>query len=202
MAIRMRIFLVALILLCTPVPALADSQPPIEVLQRGIDESLRVLNAPELNGTDKIIEQRRRLRQIMAALFDFHEFSRRVLASRWKLFSPLEKATFVDVFADFLTTYYVGKILERYRDERVVYLNQTLESPTRALVNVAVVWKGKPVPVDLRMIKRNGTWKVYEIQVLGISAVSFYRAQLKSLLRKQTPAQVIDRIRRQTRKIN
>jgi phospholipid transport system substrate-binding protein len=201
MVIQMRISLFALLLFFAAIPAPADDQP-IEVLRRGIDESLRVLAAPKFNGSDQAIEQRQRLRQIMAELFDFDEFSRRVLASRWKLFSPLEKATFVDVFTDFLTTYYVAKILEKYRDERVVYLGQELESQTRALVHVAVVWRGKPVPVDLWMIKRKGVWKVYEIQVLGISAVSFYRAQFKSLLRKETPAQVIEHIRRRTRKIN
>jgi phospholipid transport system substrate-binding protein len=51
------------------------------------------------------------------------------------------------------------------------------------------------------MINRNGMWKVYEIQVLGISAVSFYRAQFSSLLRRESPDQVIDRIRQRIRKI-
>lgn len=202
MIIGMRVFLIAFILLFTPMAVPADSSQPIKVLQRGIDESLRVLNATDVNGSDKIIEQRRRLRQIMAELFDFHEFSRRVLASHWNTFSPVERVSFVEVFADFLTTYYVGKILERYRDEQVVYLKQTLEAPTRALVNVAVVWKGKAVPVDLRMVKREDQWKVYEIQVLGISAVSFYRAQFKSLLRSETPAQVIERIQRRISQID
>jgi phospholipid transport system substrate-binding protein len=51
------------------------------------------------------------------------------------------------------------------------------------------------------MIKRKGQWKVYDIQFLGISAVRNYRAQFKSLLRKETPDQVIERIRERIRKI-
>ena len=75
-------------------------------------------------------------------------------------------------------------------------------SATRALVNIQVVWKGRKIPVDLRMIKRRGLWKVYYIQVLGISAVRNYRAQFKSLLSKETPAQVIDRIKERIRTID
>jgi phospholipid transport system substrate-binding protein len=45
------------------------------------------------------------------------------------------------------------------------------------------------------MLKRNSTWKVYDIIVLGISGVKNYRAQFKALFRNDTPAQVIGRIR-------
>jgi hypothetical protein len=52
------------------------------------------------------------------------------------------------------------------------------------------------------MIKRRGSWKVYDIQLLGISAVRNYRAQFKSLLRKESPAQVINRIKERVREID
>ena len=43
---------------------------------------------------------------------------------------------------------------------------------------------------DSRIVRR-----IYDIQVLGISAVRNYRAQFKSLLSKETPAQVIERLK-------
>jgi phospholipid transport system substrate-binding protein len=51
------------------------------------------------------------------------------------------------------------------------------------------------------MIKRKGLWKVYDIQFLGISAVRNYRAQFNSLLSKETPDQVIERMRARIRKL-
>ncbi len=95
----------------------------------------------------------------------------------------------------------MGKLQEKYKDERLIYEGQEFKSPTRALVHIRVVWKGQKVPVDLLMIKRKGLWKVYDIQFLGISAVRNYRAQFKSLLSKETPAQVIERMRKRIRKI-
>jgi phospholipid transport system substrate-binding protein len=51
------------------------------------------------------------------------------------------------------------------------------------------------------VIKRKGQWKVYDIQFFGVSAVRNYRAQFNSLLRKETPDQVIERVRERIRKI-
>lgn len=183
-------------------PVLAESLQPMETVQQGVEAGLRILNDSGSEESDRDAEKQKKLRIILEQLFDFEEFSRRVLAARWKKFTPSQQVTFVDVFTDFLSKYYIGKILEKYKDEKVHYLKQTLESPTSALVNVEVVWGGQPVPVDLPMIKRKGIWKIYEIQVLGISAVSFYRAQFKYLLSKETPAQVIDRIKKRIQKID
>ena len=68
-------------------------------------------------------------------------------------------------------------------------------------MNVHVVWKGQKIPVDLRMIKNKGMWKVYDIEVIGISAVRNYRAQFKSLLRRETPAQIIERLKEKTEQL-
>lgn len=189
-----------IVLFHTLAPAAGGGQP-VDVLRDGVQEGLRILNDPGYRSPARREDQQRQLILVLEQLFDFEEFSRRVLASNWGRFSSSQQETFVRVFKEFLSRYYIGKILDRYKDQSVNYLGQTLQSPNWALVNVEVVWEGQPIPVELPMIKRNGLWKVYEIQVLGISAVSFYRAQFRSLLREESPAQVIDRIRQRIRKI-
>jgi phospholipid transport system substrate-binding protein len=128
-------------------------------------------------------------------MFDFREFSRRVLAAHWKDFTPSQREVFIRLFADFLGRFYMGQLQEKYKDERLIYVSQEMISAGRALVRVKVVWKSQEIPVDLRMIKREEQWKVYDIEVLGISAVRNYRAQFRSLLSKETPAQVIERMK-------
>jgi phospholipid transport system substrate-binding protein len=125
-----------------------------------------------------------------------------VLASNWKKFTPQQRKEFVRVFAEFLGKFYMSKLQEKYKDERLIYVGQEMRSDTRALVHIKVVWKGQKIPVDLRMIKRKGAWKVYDIEFLGISAVRNYRAQFQSLLSKETPVQVIKRIKERIREID
>ena len=197
----MRRILIVCLFVLTAIPSLADGDEPIEALQKGVEEGLRLLHDPRFKNDELKDAQQRKLGIILQQLFDFREFSRRVLASNWKDFTPLQRKEFVRVFTEFLSKFYLGKLQEKYKDETLIYVGQELKSPTRALVNIKVVWKGQKIPVDLRMIKRKGLWKVYDIQVLGISAVRNYRAQFKSLLSKETPAQVIDRLKQKIEQI-
>ena len=197
----MRTLLILCSLVLTASSSLAYGDEPIEALQKGVEEGLSILQGPKFGDQELKEAQQQKLRLILEQLFDFHEFSRRVLASNWNKFTPSQKETFVEVFTEFLGKYYMGKLQEKYRDERLIYEGQEFKSPTRALVHIKVVWKGKKVPVDLLMIKRREQWRVYDIQFLGISAVRNYRAQFKSLLSKETPDQVIERMRERIQKI-
>ena len=191
----MRNILISCFLILMAIPALADGDQPIEALQRGLEAGFRVLKDPEYSGADRKEAQQHQLRVILDQVFDFRVFSKKVLASNWKNFTPLQRKEFVRVFAEFLGKFYMGKLQEKYKDEKLIYVAQEMKSVTRARVSIKVVWKGQKIPVDLRMIKRRGLWKVYDIEALGISAVRNYRAQFQSLLSKETPAQIIERLK-------
>jgi len=194
----MRNILIGCFLVLTAIPALADGDQPIEALRKGVEAGLQILKDPEFNDAGRKDAQQQKLRMILEQSFDFHEFSRRVLASNWKNFAPAQRETFVRIFTEFLGKFYMAKLQEKYRDESLIYVGQEMKSATRALVNIKVVWKGQQIPIALRMIKRKGLWKVYDIQVLGISAVKNYRAQFQFLLQTETPAQVIERLKMKT----
>lgn len=197
----MRSVLIACLLILTAIPSLADGDEPIEALRKGVETGLRILQDQEFKNADLKVVQQQKLRIILQQLFDFREFSRRVLASHWKNFTPLQREEFIKLFAEFLGKFYMGKLQEKYKNETLIYVGQEMKSATRALVNIQVVWKGQKIPVDLRMIKRKGLWKVYDIQFLGISAVRNYRAQFQSILRKETPGQVIERLKQKIEQI-
>jgi phospholipid transport system substrate-binding protein len=197
----MRTLLILCFLVLAASPLLAYGDEPIETLRKGVQEGLQILQGPKFSDQELKEAQQQKLRLILEQLFDFHEFSRRVLAANWNKFSPSQRETFVGVFTEFLGKFYMGKLQEKYKDERLIFESQEFKSSSRALVHIKVVWKGKKIPIDLLMIKRKGLWKVYDIQFLGISAVRNYRAQFKSLLSKETPDQVIERMREKIRKI-
>ncbi|MGD9183064.1 MAG: ABC transporter substrate-binding protein [Desulfobacterales bacterium] len=197
----MRSVLIACLLILAAIPALADGDEPIEALRKGVEAGLRILQDQKFKDADLKEVQQQKLRIILQQLFDFREFSRRVLASNWKNFTPLQREEFVKVFAEFLGKFYMGKLQEKYKDETLIYVGQEMKSATRALVNIKVVWKGQKIPIDLRMVKRKGVWKVYDIQLIGISAVKNYRAQFKFILRKETPSQVIERLKQKIEQI-
>jgi phospholipid transport system substrate-binding protein len=187
----MRLFAYICITIFIAAPALSSAGQPLEDLRQGVEKGIRLLEDPRYEDRDLKKEQQRKLWEVMQQVFDFREFSRRVLASHWKKFTPRQRNQFSKSFAEFLGKFYLGRLQTRYNGERVDYVGQKLISNTKALVEIGVLWKNVKVPVKLRMKKKLGTWKVYDISVLGINAVSNYRAQFQSLLQKNTPNEVI-----------
>ena len=187
----MRIFTYTILCLLIVVPVQSSAGGPLEDLRRGVDKGIEILEDPSYKDGALKEEQQEKLWEVTQQIFDFREFSRRVLAANWKKFTPQQRNRFSKAFASFLGKFYLGRIQTRYNGERVYYVDQKFISKTRALVEIKVLWKKVKVPVKLRMKKKLGTWKVYDISVLGINAVSNYRAQFQSLLKNNTPDQVI-----------
>ena len=187
--------LLSIILIIVAVPSASFGQQPMEALQQGIEKTIRILDDPRFRSTQEKETQRQKLWEIMQEVFDFREFSRRVLGSYWRTFSAQQKDEFVKVFAEFLGKFYLGRLQKQYNGERVIYLGQQMIGNSNALVEVEVIWHNMKVPVKLRMTNRSGLWKVYDLSVFGINAVSNYRAQFRSLLGRESPKQIIGRIK-------
>lgn len=168
---------------------------PIEAFRKSIDDGLRILNDPSYQSADGKALQQHQLRQVLYRDFDFTEFSKRVLADKWALFTAPQRIEFVEVFSRFLADYYLTRLQEYYRDEKVVLHGQDLIAPGRAVVRSGVIWRNREFPLEIRMHARGGNWKAYDVRVIGISAVQIYRAQLQEIMRTQSPAQVIDLIK-------
>ena len=201
---RKSFFICLLVVLSTP--SVSHSEQPIDILQKSINTGIAILEDPQYQDTTKKDRQQEILCETAWDAFDFKEFSKRVLGSNWRNFTSSQRRQFIDVFSKFLCKYYITRLQERYTDEEVIYLSQHPLADSRVLVKVNVLWKGVEVPVQVRMIKRNDTWKVYDIIVLGVSGVRNYRAQFQTILLKQSPAQVIDlienRIKREEKRVH
>jgi len=180
------------IFIITLITAPAPAEQPLEALQRGIDKGISVLEDPQYQDDSDKKEQAQKLWEITQEIFDFKEFSRRVLASHWKNFASRQREEFVTLMGELLGKPNLRKLQSKYSGEKILYTSQKLISKTRALVEIKVLWKNLEIPVKLRMKNNHGKWKVYDVSALGISALSNYRAQLHKILQKKSPEEVLE----------
>ena len=195
----MRILAYICLFFIVAAPLVSYADQPLEDLRRGVDQGIQILEDSRYEDASLKKDQQQKLWQVMQQIFDFREFSRRVLASHWKTFTPEQRDEFSQTFAEFLGKFYLGRAQNRYNGEKILYGDQKLISKSRAQVGIKVLWKNVEVPVELRMKKKHGTWKVYDLSALGVSAVSNYRAQFNWILRNKTPDQVIAGIKEKIR---
>jgi phospholipid transport system substrate-binding protein len=193
MILRISLILAVLSSICTP--CFGSSTGPADALNNGINQAIRILEDPFYKDIDQRQAQLDRLWEVVEQIFDFREFSRQVLARNWRDFTPAQRKEFTEIFARFLRYTYLGIAQEKYKDERVIVLSQESITESKALVKTKLLWKGLEIPIDFHMMRRSEVWGIYDVVVLGISAARNYRAQFKSLLQKETPAQVIERLR-------
>jgi len=201
MQIYIYIFIITLIGASAP----ALEEQPLEAVQRGFDKGISVLADPQYQDPSRRKEQEQKLWEITLEIFDFKEFSRRVLASHWKKFTSPQREEFIKLIGEFLGKLNLPKLQSKYNGEKVFYIDQKIISKSKALVEIEILWKKLSVPVKLRMKKNHGKWKVYDLSALGVSAVSNYRAQIHQIMREKSPDEVIEifkeKIREKKKKI-
>lgn len=180
------------LVLAMAVPPMAVEKEPLEVLRDKVSRGLAILNDPRYRSGDARDLQAEQIWSLSRETFDFVAMSRLVLASHWPAFTPEQRRAFVREFAAYLRRAYLPDLLEKYNGERLEYLRQVLLSQNRARVDVLVYWRGRAIPVTAKMIRRSGTWKIYDVSALGISAMQNYRAQFQAMLREEPPARIIE----------
>jgi ABC-type transporter MlaC component len=197
----MQKFVYIILYLLIAAPALSSAGGPLEDLQRGVDKGIQILEDPRYEDESLKTDQQQKLWEVMLQTFDFREFSRRVLSLHYNKFTPQQRNEFSQTFAEFLGKFYLSRLQTRYNGEKIFYIDQKIVSESRARIMIEVLWKNVEVPVELRMIKKGGTWKVYDLTALGINAVANYRAQFHGILQNNTPDQVIETIKERIRQL-
>lgn len=177
--------------------ALAGVQKPIDELQGPIQKGINILKDPQYHVDSKKELQREKIWEIIREAFDFVQVSKRALARNWRDFTPKQRKEFTDAFAERLKNTYIDKIQGGFHNEEVVFLGQDMLSDKKAKVNTKIIREKIEIPIDYSMIlTKKGKWKVYDVNVEGVSLVQNYRKQFNDILAKDSPDQLIDRLKK------
>lgn len=176
-------------------PLTAFSMEPMQVVQGPIDEVIEILNDPKYKEKGMKSAQRDEIWKTVKPMFNFNEISKRAVARDWRNFSEQEKVAFIEVFSQFLGNTYIDKIQGEYHNEQIFYLDQKFHSDAYAEVRTKLVRNNVETPVYYRLIKKgDDSWQIYDIIVEGVSLVKNYRTQFASILNKESPAHLIERL--------
>ncbi len=171
---------------------------PTDALKAPLDQAMVILKDPKYQSDDPGLkaEQREKIWNAVEGTFDFSEVSRRALARNWKSFSADEQKEFASVFSKMLGNIYVERIQGEFADQKVEFADEILhESKPLAIVKTFIVSDQNKIPVDYSLKLKNERWLVYDVKVEGVSLVKNYRTQFRDILRKEKPAQLIQRLK-------
>ena len=164
---------------------------PMVVISDTVDEVLAVLNDASLSGQ----ERRSRIEKIAYRRFDFVTMSRLAVARYWKRFTSDQQKELVREFKAFLARTY-GDRIDRYNQEQIEIVGEREE--TRGDVSVLTRIVGgeyDTAEVDYRLRGKDGSWRIIDVKIEGISLVLNYRDQFKTVLSRGGPEGLIEALR-------
>jgi len=182
------------IVLVLLLPLVSYAGIPMDTVKTGVNKVLSVAGDPTLKGDAAKQAKEEKIRAILGEFFDFTVLSRLTLGKNWKKFKPDQQKEFIGLYRTLLENVYLGRILE-YSDEKVVFTKETMLSKKKAEVQTKILAQSAEIPINYRMVLRNGEWKVYDVVIEGISMVKNYRSQFKQLLVKGSPADLLKTLR-------
>jgi phospholipid transport system substrate-binding protein len=186
------IIIISLQFLIIPVNIYATSAT--EAVKGNVDRVLEVLRDPALKAESAKDIKKDKIRAISEKMFDFNELSRRTLAQNWNKFNQAQQQEFVRLYKSIMEDAYADKILS-YSDEKIVFNKEVPLTEKTVEVQSVVLRKTEEIPIYYRAIIRNGTWKVYDVVIEGVSLINNYRSQFRDILSKKTPDAFLETLR-------
>ena len=178
----------------TGVASAAGAGVPTEQLRGSVDKVLKLVGDPA-SRSEPLRDRRAALRKIADDIFDWEETARRSLGTHWQQRTPAEREEFVQLFAQLLERSYMSKI-ELYDGEKIGYAGDTIDG-NQAVVRTKLVNRhGSEMNVNYKMLRRDGDrWRVYDVEIEGVSLVANYRTQFNNLLRRSSYPDLVRALR-------
>jgi len=128
-------------------------------------------------------------------MFDWTEMGRRTLDKYWAERSDSERAEFVRLFSELFQRTYLSRIHLAER-EKFQFLGDTVDGDHADVKTKVVTRKGQEIPVDYLTVRSGGDrWKIYDLDVSGVSLIGNYRTQFTSLIARSSYSEFIDKLR-------
>jgi phospholipid transport system substrate-binding protein len=185
---------VTLALMVVGIAPAAVAGPATDQIKPQIDRVIATLEDPALKSNGKIAERRQILRAITDGVFDWTEMAKRSLGRHWAARTRTEQQEFVTLFRELLERAYVGKI-ERYSGEPVAYVGEVVDGDVTTVRTRITTRQNQEVPIDYRMYRDGGRWRVYDVLIESISLVNNYRTQFDGIIKTSSYDELVKRLR-------
>lgn len=178
--------------------SVAQAGPVTDQLRDDLTRVFRVIEETSAaragaGGID-VAARRDTIRAVVDPVFDWREMASRSLARHWQPLSEAERVEFVQVFGELIHRAYITQ-LERYSGEAVRFISERVDGDRGVVSTRFVTKQGREIPVDYRVLSRDGRWRIYDVSVEGVSLVNNYRSQFDKVIRTSSYPELVKRLR-------
>ena len=138
-------------------------------------------------------EKETRISKIVSPIFDFPLMAKLTLGKRhWPKLTGPQQEKFTRLFTERLKTSYREKIA-LYTDEEVEF-KPAVRKKNIIHIPMDIISKDKKVTILHKLRKADKRWKVYDVEIQGVSILLTYRSQFDDILNKGTVEDLLSRL--------
>jgi phospholipid transport system substrate-binding protein len=173
----------------------APAVGPRDAVEGAVGRFMNIVQATRSAGVN-IADRSEQIRQIVRDMFDFDEISKRALARHWQTLPPEQQTEFVALFRDLLERAYLAQIETASGGEKIAFIDESIENGSATVRSKVVTRQGKEIPLDYRLHVRDGSWRIYDVAVQGVSFIASYRTQFDRVIRAESYSSLRERLQK------
>lgn len=176
------------LLLCGPLAA-DNARDVQDLLKQRLDAILVVLQ-----NQDKTLEAKKaEISEIVTPLFDFPLMAKLTLGRKhWPTMTRDQQDRFTTLFVDLLRKTYLDRV-SQYSDEQVVIKNAA-EVNRKVHILTDLFSKGDNIEMLYKFYRSRDGWKIYDVEIQGVSLIVSYRNQFDQILNTGTINDLIQQL--------
>jgi phospholipid transport system substrate-binding protein len=177
-----RILYIFLCMLFLSQPVIADDKSDAEALVKSkLDAVFAVLQKGDLDQQAK----KQEINAIVTPMFDFELMAKLTLGKKhWPGLPREKREKFNELYIEMLKTSYLDK-LALYTDEKVIF-EPPAQVKKKVHVPTQLVSKDRKTSILYKLYKPGDDWKVYDLEIQGVSIIRSYRSQFSETLKNGT----------------
>lgn len=183
----MKNFIIATIFTILASGTTINADTPTQALTKSVNELISIASNTDYDDVIKKSE----LSKALASSVDFDAVSKRIVSKPWRKATAEQKQQFKDNFLIIMVNTYFS-LLKEYDNEKVEFGKEQIKNKKYAIVDTAIISGNKKIPVRYRLIQSAETWKIYDFVPEGISIVSTYKKNYKSVISKKGIAGLLE----------
>ena len=184
-------FFILLCLLLFAMPSLAEGPAEAgELVKTKIDAVMMLLQDESLVKAERDVQ----IIALVAPIFDYPTMAKLSLGKKhWPQLNPGEKTSFSDLFIDRLQQSFLEK-LDIYTDEKVLY-GEPLKKGKKVHVPTTLVSRDSRIEMLYKMYRTAEGWKVYDVEISGVSVIQTYRSQFDGVLSEGSIDDLLEKLK-------
>lgn len=149
-------------------------------MEKNINQTIHILQTSNKN-IESIAKE---IFTMFDSIFDYHLMAQLSLSKKYKTLSPSQQKEFDVAFEKNLKRSFTDK-LHLYKDETMKVLGGQRTKANRYNLKTSIILDGKIHYITFKFHEFNQDWKIYDVDILGISVIQTYRSQFADIISQE-----------------